>query len=185
MAGLMRLFCKGGLERELENKRQRLYRLAYAWCHDAALADDLTQEALAKALHNGRQLRDHTRLDTWLFRILANCWHDHLRSRRPAAAIEELVLGHDETPERHCGRTELVASVRTAVALLPVGQREAITLVDLEGFSYAETARILDVPVGTVMSRISRGRNRLRELLQAHRPAPTRASGAPRLRRVK
>ncbi len=187
MAGLMRRFRRGAQAREIEAQRQRLYRLAYAWCHDPALADDLVQEALTKALRKERQLRDRARLETWLFRILANCWHDHLRARRPTDDVDELVLGHEDTPELRLGHSELVASVRAAVAMLPVGQREAITLVDLEGFSYAETAQILEVPVGTVMSRISRGRARLKALLQAHRPGAQTASRASvrRLRRVK
>ncbi len=187
VSGVFGLFCRAGLGREIEQKRDRLYRMAYAWCHDPALADDLVQEALTKALRNGRQLRDRARLDTWLFRILANCWHDHLRSHRPAEDVDDLVLGHDETPEVQHGRNQLVATVRAAVASLPLGQREAVTLVDLEGLSYAETADVLEVPVGTVMSRISRGRARLKTLLQAYQAQELREATAPpvRLRRVK
>ena len=79
MAIIKKLLFLPGFRHELRERRDRLYRLAFSWCHNAALADDLTQEALTKALRNSTQLRDDQRLDSWLFRILANCWQDHLR----------------------------------------------------------------------------------------------------------
>jgi RNA polymerase sigma-70 factor, ECF subfamily len=167
----------------LEQCRTPLFRVAHAWCHDRALADDLAQEALAKALEHADQLRDAERLRSWVFGIMANCWRDHLRSSRPTIDIdaldEECVCG-DPTPDEACGRAEVVNRVRAAVARLPVGQRQTLTLVDLEEFSYAEVAAILDIPIGTVMSRLCRARLALREFLHQ-----SNASPIPRLRSAK
>lgn len=152
-------------KQRLEATRLRLYRLAYSWTHDAMLADDLVQETLAKALKNARQLRDLELFDRWVFRILANCWRDHFRQAREMEDIELTDLSSDVTPDQEHDQAETVRVVRAAIARLPVGQRQALTLVDLEGFSYAEVAEILEIPMGTVMSRISRARGTLKELL--------------------
>lgn len=165
-----RLFRSTELRRQLAASRASLYRLAYLWCHDAALADDLTQEALAKAVTHLGQLRDPERLRPWLFGILANCWRDHLRALRPnddLDQIEEQLVCPAPNPEQQASQAEVVAAMRAAVARLPVGQREVIALVELEECSYAETAAILSIPVGTVMSRLHRGRAALRQALAA------------------
>lgn len=151
--------------RRLENLRPRLCRLAHAWCHDAALADDLAQEALIKALARIEQLRDEQALEGWLFSILNNCWRDHLRARRDFAGVEaldELVIDDEEGPEQRYASRQTVNRVRSAIAALPLGQRQVVTMVDIEDCSYAEVSRALDVPVGTVMSRLSRARQALR-----------------------
>jgi RNA polymerase sigma-70 factor, ECF subfamily len=158
-------------EQRLADSRPRLWRLAHAWCRNRTLADDLVQDALAKGLRNHAQLRDEASLHAWLCGILAHCWHDHLRSHRTmedVADIEETSLIDDGTPEAECLKSEIVRRVRRAVAELPVAQREVVTLVDLEEFSYAEVAAILEIPIGTVMSRLSRARNALKEHLRDH-----------------
>lgn len=157
--------------------RAGLFRLALMWCHDRALADDLTQEALTKALARAHQLRDPDRLRPWLYGILVNCWRDHLRARRPNEdidSIEEHWLATEDHCELAASRSQLATRVRAAVARLPVGQRETLALVDLEECTYAEVAQILAIPIGTVMSRLCRARAALRETLadtQAERPA--------------
>lgn len=192
MSGLTSLF-RIGARRQLEALRPRLYRLAYAWCHDGHLADDLVQEALAKALGRAGQLRDEAALRPWLFSILNNCWRDHLRGRRDFLDVEELdeaVLADEEGgPERLYASRQTTLRVRRAMAGLPLGQRQVLTLVDLEEFSYAEVAGILAVPVGTVMSRLSRARQALKQRLLAEAGmAGKRTDGEsdrPKLRRVK
>lgn len=158
------------LRRRLEELRPRLYRLAYSWCHDAALADDLAQEALIKALARCEQLRDAQALESWLFSILNNCWRDHLRGRREFAGefsdiadIDELIVDESPSPEQRYASRQTIQRVRQAIASLPIGQRQVITLVDIEECSYASVAAILDVPVGTVMSRLARARQALRQ----------------------
>jgi RNA polymerase sigma-70 factor (ECF subfamily) len=169
----------------IEALRPVLYRIAYAWCHDAALADDLVQETLSKAWSRRAQLREEAALKAWLVAIMNHCWLDHLRGRRDFEDVEDwqdaLESGAD-TPEACCDREQVIACVRAAVARLPLGQRQVLTLVDLEEFGYAEVAVILDIPVGTVMSRLSRARARLKDLLNAAMQQP---AAQPALRRVK
>lgn len=152
-------------KRTLVEYRENLYRIAYSWCHNPALADDLVQDTLAKALKNSNQLRDAKTLKAWLYRILSNCWRDHFRRSRDVVDIDDVVLIEKETPDIAHDRQQVIHRVRSAIALLPMGQRQVITLVDLEGCSYIEVAQILDVPIGTVMSRLSRARKALKERL--------------------
>jgi len=155
------------LAEQIQASRVRLHRLAFAWCHDASLADDLAQEALTRGLSRLDQLRDSARLMSWLFAILNRCWIDHLRGRRDDLDDETLAeLPSDlPGPDGHAERQQTVNRVRAAVAALPLGQRQVVTLVDLEDFSYAEVAEILAIPIGTVMSRLCRARVSLRQLL--------------------
>lgn len=156
-------------ESKLAASRCRLWRLAHSWCRNRALADDLVQDTLAKALDRHGQLRDPEAMHAWLCSILANCWHDHLRRGKETLdidSIEERDLPSTCCPEEECLQNEVVRRVRAAVGALPAGQREVVTLVDLEEFSYAEVAAILDIPIGTVMSRLSRARASLREALR-------------------
>lgn len=175
--------------RRLEALRPRLFRLAYAWCHDAALADDLVQDCLAKALTRSDQLRDEQALESWLFSILNNVWRDHLRARREfvdVAELDEVLLDESEGPEQGYASRQTVRRVQDAIARLPLGQRQVITLVDLEDCAYADVARILALPVGTVMSRLSRARQALRQQLVAEPVGASSATGErPSLRRVK
>ncbi len=175
-----------GLRQRVQHSRAALFRLAYMWCHDRALADDLTQEALTKAVAHAHQLRDPARMRSWLYGILVNCWRDHLRAQRPTEdidSIEERLLAVDHTPEHAASRTELATRVRSAIEQLPLGQREVLALVDLEECSYAEAAEILAIPMGTVMSRLCRGRAALRQALSP--PLASERADATPLRRVK
>lgn len=149
----------------LEQRRKKLYLVAYTWSRDRMLADDLAQETLTKAIRNLGTLRDVSALDAWLFRILANCWRDYLRRRRNMEDID--TLGDDEPAwDGNLNERQLVSRVRAAIARLPSGQREVLALVELMGFSYAEVAAMLEIPTGTVTSRICRAREALRLLLQ-------------------
>ena len=155
--------------KELAEKRQQLYRVAYSWCNDELLADDLVNETLYKAMQKWGDLRDKSSLNSWLFKIMANCWHDHLRKLKPEDDIENIVFTSSETPEQLLQQQEIILQVRKAIGTLPMGQRQVITLVDIEGFAYEEVANILDIPTGTVMSRLNRARMALKEkLLQKH-----------------
>jgi RNA polymerase sigma-70 factor (ECF subfamily) len=157
------------LAKQIEASRERVFRVAFAWCHDADLADDLTQDALSRGLVNAAQLREDEKLNGWLMAILHRCWIDYLRSRRVHESEEVLAeLPSDlPGPDGYAETRETVRRVRAAVAALPLGQRQVITLVDLEELSYAEVAEILVIPIGTVMSRICRARTALRVLLEA------------------
>jgi RNA polymerase sigma-70 factor (ECF subfamily) len=149
----------------LANSRDRLYRMAFAWTHDPALADDLVQQACFQALRKQKHLRDISAVDAWLFRILSNCLADHHRSRKELLSDDQIVVVDHRTPEHETQEDQVARRVRQAVSDLPLAQRQVVMLVDLEGFAYATVAQILDIPVGTVMSRLSRGRRALRDVL--------------------
>ncbi|RMG34718.1 MAG: RNA polymerase sigma factor [Gammaproteobacteria bacterium] len=163
------LLQKIGRNRRLKQavcaERERLYRLAWSWCHDQHLAEDLVQEALTRALTKLDSLRDEERLAVWVTRIMANLFRDHFRRRKEETG-QDFEPVSEETPEEAADRSQLVQRTRAAIATLRDDHRQIITLVDLAGFSYADTATILDVPVGTVMSRLSRARANLRDRLQ-------------------
>jgi len=167
----------------LEQHRLRLYRIAYAWTHNAALADDLVQETLAKALQKSGQLRDPNAGEAWLYSILANCYRDHFRRSRVTEEIDENTITHESTPEKESSEQQVVLKVREAIARLSEGQRQVVTLVDIQGLSYMEVAQILNVPIGTVMSRLCRARHALKDLLGDF--APRTAAEESKIRRIK
>ena len=169
------------LDQQLSEHRAKLHRMAVAWCGDSALADDLVQDTLAKALEKQEQLKDEARLGAWLYKILHNCWMEHLRTQKPTLDIDDMELTCTDCPEKHFADNQLVTQVRTAVESLPVNQCQVMTLVDLEGCSYEQVAAILDIPVGTVMSRLSRARETMKKRLQGIR----QTDNVHYLRRVK
>lgn len=182
MRKLIQRVCQlGQFEDRLVHARDRLYRVAFAWCHDGHLADDLVQDTCAKALRRRSQLRDMETMDAWLFRILHNCWYDFLRAGRDTVVFDEADFPDTQTPEGLHMRLDSINSVRLAIAALPMGQRQVVTLVDLERFSYAEVAEIVEVPIGTVMSRLCRARKALRQHIGDQREA----GAGKRMRRVK
>ena len=155
-----RKLCK-----KLEAGRSRLYRMAYAWSHNADIADEVVQLTMIKAMNNVDKIKNIDALDGWLFRILSNCFIDVCRKQREEIDIDDVILFDNETPETIHSQNEMFASVRLSIASLPFKHRQVITLIDVENFSYAEVADILDVPQGTIMSRLNRARQSLRKLL--------------------
>jgi RNA polymerase sigma-70 factor (ECF subfamily) len=129
------------------------------------LADDLVQDTLNKALLNHSQLKDSSSLKPWLFKILHNCWIQYLRSKKPSFDIDNIELLSNQSPEKQLSELHIVDRVRKAVEMLPLNQRQVITLVDLEENSYQQVSEILDIPLGTVMSRLSRARTLLKSRL--------------------
>ncbi len=141
---------------------QRLYGYAVSLARDHHQAQDLVQECALRALTAKNTPRDEQAYRAWLFRILRNLFLDQVRHEKIAVLTAE-----DEyfAPKTEYWQGEerfiTVLTVRLEMAKLPRAQREIITLIDFVGLSYAETAELLDVPVGTVMSRISRARRML------------------------
>lgn len=169
------------LQRALEAARPRLFRLAWSWCHDDQLADDLVQDALEKALRHSAQLRDSQRLVGWLSRILVNLFRDHHRRRRDQIAVDDGLEWNGDNPELEAQRADLAARTRRAMEQLSVEHRQVLTLVDVMELSYIEAAEALDVPVGTVMSRLARARARLRNLLSEIQESPRRGNAGLRV----
>ncbi|MEO1091066.1 MAG: RNA polymerase sigma factor [Pseudomonadota bacterium] len=162
------------LERALVTHIAGMRRYARALVGNATDAEDLVQESLARALARIRPWTSVRDLRSYLFTILHNHYVDQYRSRRNAPAMVDIdnVLQHPSAPANQDRRLEL-RDLGRALETLSEEQRAVVLLVGLEGLSYAEVAKVLDVPIGTVMSRLSRGRSLLRELIQTNRmPAP-------------
>lgn len=142
----------------------RLRRYAYALCQSSSLADDLVQSACERALAQSSLWEPGTRLDAWLLRIIRNCWIDGLRRARVQAEVEGAEGGDAVLDgERHAiGRVEF-GQVAERIEALPWEQREVLLLVCVDDLSYREAADLLNVPIGTVMSRLARARRRLLE----------------------
>jgi RNA polymerase sigma-70 factor (ECF subfamily) len=139
----------------------RLRRFALSLAKDLDRADDLVQAACERALNRLDQLREGTRLDSWLYRIIYTQWIDKLRRRQIRS--EKLIVLSREAESRSAAidsDSNLTAAldVRQALQSLPEEQLAAVTLVCVEGYSYAEAAGVLNVPAGTVASRVSRAR---------------------------
>ena len=163
LSSRQRKLCK-----RLEVNRDRLFRMAYAWSHNHDVADEVVQETMIKAMHSVDNVKNIDALDSWLFRVMSNCFIDYCRRRREEIDIDEITLFEPDTPETIQVQSEMLVSVKSAIADLPLKHRQVITLIDIESSSYAEVANILDVPQGTIMSRLNRARQSLKSLLNDH-----------------
>ena len=160
----------------------RLRRYVRSLVFDASAADDLVQTALERALAHWHQFDQRRDILVWVISIAHNAHMDERRRRSHLVSVEpqELQDGPDALHSINSDpglRMDLLA----ALARLPADQREPLLLVTLEQLSYAECAEVLRIPVGTVMSRVSRGRTALRALLDGHAPS---TPGTRSLRRV-
>ena len=148
----------------------RLRRYARALLGDRAAADDLVQDTLERAWRRLAQWRAGSDLRAWLFSIMHNLRVDQLR--RPSLPTQALDDDCPEPPSRATQSDQLeLADLDAALRQLPDEQRAVLLLVALEEMSYAEVAAALDIPLGTVMSRLSRGRERLRLIMEGRQPA--------------
>lgn len=143
-------------------------RFAIGLAGSPADGDDLCQMTIERALSRRDQWQEGTRLDSWMYRIMRNIFIDERRasSRRSETFVDAdagLSVGADGGQEAH---VEL-SMVDRAMARLPEDQREAVLLVMVEGYSYKEAAAIVDCPVGTLNSRLVRGRDALMAMLEA------------------
>jgi RNA polymerase sigma-70 factor (ECF subfamily) len=142
----------------------RLRRYARALVGDRAAADDLVQDTLERAWAKLHLFRRGTDLRAWLFTVMHNVHVNQVRAARPTDALD------DEMPElaqrAAQGDALLVRDLERALAALPAAQREVLLLVALEDLSYEEAARVLGIPIGTVMSRLARAREKLRGFMQ-------------------
>jgi RNA polymerase sigma-70 factor, ECF subfamily len=146
----------------------RLRRFALSLTRSANEADDLVQAACERALRARDQWTPGTRLDSWVFRIIQNLWIDAVRKRRTEGivkAIDEAIDVQGEDGRQIVERALTLAEVNDAVNELPEEQRVVLLLVCTEERSYQETAEMLGIPIGTVMSRLARGRRSLAQRL--------------------
>ncbi len=163
---------------QLEAQIPGLRRYARALCAgDAALADDLVQDCLERALSRWQSWRGESDLRLWLLAILRNLWLDEVRRRGTRPDLMDV----DDCPDALAvaprqGQALALRDLAGALGRLAPEQREVLVLVGLEGLSYAQVAHMTGAPLGTVMSRLKRGRDRLAQLMHEDGPA---------LRRVK
>jgi len=144
----------------------RLRRFARNLTRDPHDADDVVQVAIERALTKLDQWRPDARLDGWMFKIVRNAWIDELRSR----GRERRIFADPEEAERigesTVDRDGDLLSVQAAMRRLPEDQRTAVSLVLIEGLPYKEAAEVLDIPMGTLTSRLARGRAALQAMLE-------------------
>jgi RNA polymerase sigma-70 factor (ECF subfamily) len=160
----------------------RLRRYARSLVFDTSAADDLVQTALERALAHWHQFDQRRDILVWVISIAHNAHMDERRRHARVDSVEPQEL-EDGPDALHATLSDpgLRMDLMAALAQLSVDQREPLLLVTLEQLSYAECAEVLRIPIGTVMSRVSRGRAALRALLDGHAPAPNARGG---LRRV-
>ena len=167
------------MQRDLVALLPRLRRFARGLAGSLDAADDLVQAACERALANRAQWQKGTRLDSWMYRIVQNLWIDQIRTKgRWREADEETLatLPANDMVRAVEARIEL-AAVRSAIDALPPDQRAVLMLVTVEGQSYRDAAEILEIPIGTVMSRLARARLALVEHRGAmQRPAIRKAT---------
>lgn len=155
-------------EDELLALLPRLRRFAHALARSPADADDLCQASIERALKARSQWAPGTRMDSWMYRIMRNAWIDTARARTRHGQTfvdEEAGLSVGDAGDRRIEAVVELGQVGRAMGMLPPDQREAVALVLVEGFAYKEAAEILDIPMGTLTSRLVRGREALMTML--------------------
>jgi RNA polymerase sigma-70 factor, ECF subfamily len=160
----------GELHRSMLACHDSLFRYARALTRDPADAEELVQECYRRALGAARRpdAAQESEVRRWMFVILRNVWKNDLRARRredDLHAAGDPPDGGERSPEKLLLRNALQVEIRTALDSLSAAHREIVVLRDMEDLSYEEIARVLDCPVGTVMSRLSRARSQLRAIL--------------------
>jgi RNA polymerase sigma-70 factor (ECF subfamily) len=145
----------------------RLRRFARTLTGHPQDADDLVQIAVERALTRSEQWQRDTRLDSWMFGIVRNAWIDEVRSRQRRGRLFAPEESGLNVGAPGAGTEVEILAVQTALAQLPEEQRTAVSLVLIEGLSYKEAAAVMGVPIGTLTSRLARGRDALQATLSA------------------
>lgn len=153
-----------------------VYNLALRMSGNPADAEDITQDTFLRAYRHLNKFKGKSSLKTWVFRIALNCSNTRLRvrGRRLARRVDdgetelERVPDGGRSPEQRALTADLSAALRTGLDRLPAHYREAVFLRDFEELNYAEIAKVLGVRIGTVRSRIARGREQLRKWLEGN-----------------
>ncbi|HEY0739662.1 MAG TPA: sigma-70 family RNA polymerase sigma factor [Herpetosiphonaceae bacterium] len=174
----------------VEHYQTRLYNLCYRMLGDPDAAADVTQDAFLSAFRNIRRYRGGS-FAAWMMRIATNGCYDQLRARqrRPTSSIDALLDDEDhaprqfedsgESPDERSLRNELAGEIQRGLDELDADQRLAIVLSDIQGFSYDEISAVTGWPLGTVKSRLSRGRAQLRNVLRQGELLPARYRQTP------
>lgn len=155
--------------------QQRVYNLAYRLMGESTAAADATQDAFIRAWNELHTFKEGSFV-AWLLRITTNLCYDELRrlKRRPVTSLdtpdgEIRFVSQIENPEQAAQRSELNRAIQNCLDELPEDQRTATVLCDVQGYDYQAIAEVMNIPIGTVRSRLSRARTRLRDCLSAWR----------------
>src|SRR3954471_14583639 len=155
-------------EDELTALLPRMRRFAHTLSRNGTDADDLTQMTIERALRSKGQWQPGTRLDSWIYRIMRNLWIDTVRARGRKDKVEapaELADRLGEDPRGAIESSIDLKRIMAAMQRLPEEQREIVALILIEGFGYRECSEILGLPIGTVSSRLVRGRLALLQMM--------------------
>lgn len=155
----------GAFSQLVRKHHPQVVRIAYGIVGSVTEADDVAQEAFIKAWARLPDFRRQSSFMTWLYRITVNAAIDWVRRRRPETELSDAMPSGREAPEEATLRRESQRRVRAAIQELPPAARAALVLREYEQLSYREIAAVLDVPIGTVMSRLNYARRLLRERL--------------------
>src|SRR5262245_27574540 len=148
-----------------------LRRFARVITRNVADADDLVQVSVEKALIRAEQWRPGSKLDSWMFGIMKNAWIDEIRARRRRERVHAPEEVGFAVGDATATARDIALSVQAAMSRLPEEQRRAMALVLVEGLSYKDAAESLGIPIGTLTSRLARGREALQALLGSHEGA--------------
>ncbi len=147
--------------------RPGVVNVVYRMCGDPAVAEDAAQEAFLRAWQHLGRYNPRFAFRSWVYRLALNAAVDALRRERPTTALEaQPLVSSDESPEARLERQQQTEAVQQAVLGLPPASRAVLVLREYEALSYHEIAQALDIPVGTVMSRLSYARGLLRQALR-------------------
>jgi len=164
------------------NFQDMMYRIALRTLNDESAAEDAAQNAMIQAFRNIKSFRGGS-FRSWLARVTVNASYDEMRRwrRQPAVSLEQVnsdgeeieslpwMIDHSAGPEEQFDSTELRGALQSCVKSLIPDYRLVVVLVDVEGMSYEEAARVAQIPVGTVKSRLARARGQLRKAMQSYR----------------
>jgi RNA polymerase sigma-70 factor, ECF subfamily len=153
--------------KELVQLLPRLRRFGLSLCGHAADADDLVQMACERAMVKSAQWMPGTRLDSWIYTMMRNLWISEIRSRRVRTGAGQVDASESDELSTEVGAAEILQGNQIAAMIrtLPEGLAATLLLVSIEGYSYQEAADVLDIPIGTVMSRMSKARQVMKDRL--------------------
>ena len=167
----------------VEKYQGRVYAMVYGMVRNREDAKDIAQDAFVKAFRNLKSFRLESSFYTWLYRIAMNLAIDHTRKqkRQATSGFDEAVgardgdggiheIHHQDSPRKALERKQLYAVIMEALDKLPTEQKQIVLLREVEGLSYKEIADVMEIPEGTVMSRLYYARKKLQKLLAANKP---------------
>ncbi len=161
------------VRRQIVDLLPRLRRFAYTLTGDKDRGDDLVQEACVRALSRLDQWERGSRLDSWMYRIAQNIWFDNIRALKVRGELIDIETAHDlvgDDGRRVADSRIALTELSGIIAKLPPDQRVVIALICIDGLSYKQAAEILEIPMGTVMSRLARARHAIHVATEGEAP---------------